>query len=167
GGIIDSVTDRTTGKTTSGFHNIFRFSATTGAVDTSWQPQFYKSAQANNTTAYLDSAVTGIASDGGSAIYVSGKFTQVAPSPGAAGGARHGGAAVSAASGAVLPFNAHVGEGGGGGQVSSVAYVNGTVWLGGLFSHVARQPVTALAFVNPTTGALTGTQLPISGQVTT
>src|ERR1700722_8972353 len=51
GGIIDSVTDRTTGKTTSGFHNIFRFSATTGAVDTSWQPQFYKSAQANNTTA--------------------------------------------------------------------------------------------------------------------
>src|ERR1700730_7690994 len=81
GGIISSVTDRTTGVTTSGFHNIFRFSASTGAVDTSWQPQFYTSAQSNNKTAYLDSAVTGIASDGAGSIYVAGKFTQVARAP--------------------------------------------------------------------------------------
>ena len=51
GGIISSVTDRVTGVTTSGFHNIFRFSASTFRVDTSWKPQFYRSAQANDTTA--------------------------------------------------------------------------------------------------------------------
>ncbi len=166
GGIISSVTDRTTGKTISGFHNIFRFNATTGAVDTSWKPQFYKSAQANNTTAYIDSAVTGIASDGANSIYVSGQFTQVAPYPGAGGVARRGVAAVSASNAAVLPFNAQVCVGGGNCRVYDVAYVKGTLWLGGLFEWVAGHPVTALAFVNPVTGALTGTQLPVAGQVT-
>ena len=43
---------------------------------------------------------------------------------------------------------------------------NGTVWLGGLFTHVAGSAVTALAFVDPATGALKGTQLGISGIVT-
>ncbi len=166
GGIISSVKDRTTGVTTAGFHNIFRFSATTGAVDTSWKPQFYKSAQSNNTTAYLDSAVTGITSDGASAIYVSGQFTQVARSPGAVGVGRRGVAAVSATNGSVLPFNADVCQGGGGCIVNDVAYVHGTLWLGGTFNHVAGKPVTALAFVNPVTGALTGTQLSVSGLVT-
>ncbi len=167
GGIIDSVTDRTTGVTTSGFHNIFRFSALTGAVDTSWKPQFYRSAQSNNTTAYLDSQVTGIDSDGANTIYVSGQFTQVAPSPGATGVARRGVAAVSATDGSVLPFNAHVCVGGGGCIVNDVAYVHGTLWLGGTFTFINKQPVTALAFVDPATGAATGTQIPISGQVTT
>ena len=88
GGIISKVTDRTTGVTTSGFHNIFRFSATTHKVDTGWRPQLYRSAQANNTTAYIDSAVTGIASNGAGVIYVAGQFTRVARSPGAPGVAR-------------------------------------------------------------------------------
>ena len=85
GGIISSVTDRTTGVTTAGFHNIFRFSATTHKVDTSWKPQFYSSAQANSTTAYIDSAITGIATDGAGTLYVAGSFSQYAPAPGAAG----------------------------------------------------------------------------------
>jgi hypothetical protein len=166
GGIISSVTDRTTGVTTSGFHNIFRFSASTGAVDTSWQPQFYKSAQSNNTTAYLDSAVTGIASDGSNSIYVAGQFTQVAHAPGRKAVTRRGVAAVRASNASLLPFDAQVCAGGGGCVVNDVAYVNGTLWLGGLFTHVARQPVAALAFVDPVTGALAGTQLPVTGALT-
>jgi hypothetical protein len=166
GGIISSVTDRTTGKTISGFHNIFRFSATTFKVDTTWQPQFYKSAQSNDTTAYLDSEITGITSDGASTIFVSGKFTQFAPSPGAKGVARRGVAAVSATTGALLPFNSLVCVGGGSCEVDDVAYVKGTLWLGGLFTHLDNHPATALAFVNPITGALTGTQVAVSGQVT-
>lgn len=63
GGIISTVTDRITGVTTSGFHNIFRFSASTHRVDTSWKPQFYSSAQTGDS-AYKDSAVTGLAADG-------------------------------------------------------------------------------------------------------
>jgi len=167
GGIISSVTDRVTGVTTTGFHNIFRFSATTDEVDTSWQPQFYSSAQANDTTAYNDSAVTGITTDGAGTLYVAGSFSKYAPAPGAAGVTRRGVAAINATDGTLEPFNPKVCTGGGGCVVNDVEYVDGTVWLGGRFTHVAGQPITALAFVNPTTGALTGTQLPVSGLVTT
>lgn len=166
GGIISSVTDRTTNVTTSGFHNIFRFSATTHKVNTSWKPQFYRSAQANDTTAYLDSAVTGIASNGAGTIYMSGKFSMYAPAPGAAGVQRRGVAAISANNASLQPFNAKVCSGGGGCIVNDVEYVDGTVWLGGLFTHVAGSAVTALAFVDPATGALKGTQLGVSGIVT-
>jgi hypothetical protein len=168
GGIISSVTDRVTGVTTTGFHNIFRFSATTDKVDTSWRPQFYSSAQANDTTAYNDSAVTGIATDGAGTLYVAGSFSKYAPAPGAAGVTRRGAAAINAATGTTLePFNPKVCTGGGGCVVNDVEYVDGTVWLGGRFTHVAGQAITALAFVNPATGALTGTQLPVSGLITT
>jgi hypothetical protein len=166
GGIISSVTDRITGVTTSGFHNIFRFSATTHRVDTTWKPQFYKSSQANDTTAYDDSTVTGIASDGAGTLYVSGKFTQYAPAPGAAGVKRRGVAAISTTGTALKPFNPKVCAGGGGCVVNDVKYVNGTVWLGGNFTSIAGTPVAALAFVDPTTGALKGTQLPVSGFIT-
>ena len=44
--------------------------------------------------------------------------------------------------------------------------MKGTLWLGGRFTHVGGQAVTGLAFVNATTGALTGTQLPVSGVIT-
>jgi hypothetical protein len=166
GGIISSVTDRITHVTTSGFHNIFRFSASTHRVDTSWRPQLYRSAQANNTTAYSDSAVTGIASNGASTIYAAGSFTKFAPAPGAAGVARNGVAAISATDASLQPFNARVCSGGGGCVVNDVAFVKGTLWLGGPFNHIAGSAVTALAFVDPTTGALKGTQLGFSGVVT-
>jgi hypothetical protein len=166
GGIISSVTDRITNVTTSGFHNIFRFSASTHRVDTSWRPQLYKSAQANDTTAYRDSAVTGIATNGAGTIYAAGSFTQFAPAPGAAGVPRNGVAAISASDGSLQPFNAKVCSGGGSCVVNDVDYVNGTVWLGGRFTHVAGSAVAALAFVDPITGALKGTQLGISGIVT-
>ena len=168
GGIISSVTDRITGVTTSGFHNVFRFSASTHRVDTSWKPQFYSSAQTGGT-AYKDSAVTGLASNGAGILYVAGSFSKAAPAPGAAGVARRGVAAVniSVATGAIDgAFDAKVCTGGGGCIVNDVQYVHGTVWLGGNFSHLAGRAVTALAFVSPSTGALTGAQLGISGVVT-
>jgi hypothetical protein len=165
GGIISRVTDRTTGITRSGYHNLFRFNASTGKVDTTFQPQFYKSAQANNTTAYLDSAVTGIASNGAGTLYVAGKFTTYATGPGAAGAVRRGVAAINETTKALQPFNAKVCQGGGSCIVNDVEYLNGTVWLGGNFSFLAGQPIKALAFVNPTSGALTGTQVPVSGAV--
>jgi hypothetical protein len=156
GGIISSVTDRTTNVSTSGYHNIFRFSASTGKVDTSWKPQFYRSAQANNTTAYNDSAITGIASDGAGTIYVAGSFTTYASAPGAAGVTRRGVAAISATNGALLPFDPHVCSGGGTCIVNDVEDITGTVWLGGKFTNVGGTAVTGLAFVDPTTGAVKG-----------
>jgi hypothetical protein len=165
-GIISSVTDRITHVTTSGFHNIFRFSATTDRVDTTWKPQFYKSAQTNNTTAYNDSAITGLATDGAGTLYVAGSFSTFASAPGAAGVTRRGVAAINTTTGALLPFNPKVCTGGGGCVVNDVKYVKGTVWLGGRFDHVGGTAVTGLAFVDPVTGALRGTQLAISGLVT-
>ncbi len=100
GGIISTVTDRITGVTTSGYHNIFRFSASTHKVDTSWQPQFYSSAQTGGS-AYQDSAVTGIATDGAGTLYVSGSFSKVAPAPGAAGVTRRGVAAINVSDGSL------------------------------------------------------------------
>src|SRR6266705_123228 len=167
GGIISSVKDRITGVTTSGFHNIFRFSATTHRLDTSWKPQFYKSSQANDTTAYNDSTVTGIATDGAGTLYVSGRFTMYAPGPGAAGVGRRGVAAISTAGTSLKPFNARVCSAGSGCAVNDVKYVNGTLWLGGNFTNLGGTLVTALAFVDPVTGALKGTQLKVSGIITT
>ncbi len=165
GGIISTVTDRITGVTTSGYHNIFRFSASTHKVDTSWQPQFYSSAQTGGS-AYQDSAVTGIATDGAGTLYVSGSFSKVAPAPGAAGVTRRGVAAINVSDGSLKSFNAQVCTGGGGCVVNDVEYVNGMVWLGGNFTHLAGKADTALALVNPATGALTGSQLGVSGVVT-
>ena len=163
GGIISTVTDRITGVTKSGYHNIFRFSATTHQVDTSWKPQFYTTSQ---TSDYKASAVTGIATDGAGTLYVAGSFSMTAPAPGAAGVARRGVAAINASDGSLKSFNAKVCTGGGGCVVNDVEYVNGMVWLGGRFTYLAGNAVTALAFVSPTTGALTGTQLGVSGVVT-
>ena len=166
GGIISTVTDRITGVTTSGFHNIFRFSASTHRVDTSWKPQFYSAAQTGGS-AYKDSAVTGLATDEAGTLYVSGSFSKFAPAPGAAGVARRGVAAINGfGDGSLKSFNPQVCTGGGGCIVNDVEYVHGTVWLGGNFSHLAGSAVTALAVVNAATGALTGGQLGISGVVT-
>jgi hypothetical protein len=163
GGIISTVTDRITGVTKSGYHNIFRFSSTTHKVDTSWKPQFYTTSQ---TGAYKESAVTGIATDGAGTLYVAGSFSMTAPAPGAAGVVRRGVAAINASDGSLKPFNAKICSGGGGCVVNDVQYVNGTVWLGGRFTHAGGGAVTALAFVNASTGLLTGAQLSVSGVVT-
>lgn len=162
GGIINAVTDRVTGVTTSGFHNIFRFDAVTHRLDTTWQPQFYKT-----TTTYTDAPVTGLASSAdGSVLYVAGGFNQVAAQSGGAATVRKGVAAVSTTDGTLKPFNARVCAGGGGCVVNDVQLVNGVLWLGGLFTYVNKVAVNALAFVDPVSGKLLPTQLPVSGIVT-
>jgi hypothetical protein len=163
GGIIDTVQDRSgpTPVTIAGFHNIFRYDASTFAVDTSWKPQLYKSAQSGNALQYKDSAVTGL--DGNAtAIYAAGAFTQVAPLPGGSPIARHGVAALNPVTGAALAYNAKSNA-----LVNDVKLVGPNVWIGGTFSKLGTKAQRAIAFTNPTTGALVGTQIAISGQVTT
>ena len=161
GGIIDKVIDRSTGTTISGFHNLFRFNPATGAVDTSFKPQFYKSSQ----TDYTDSAVSGLAGNS-TTVYVAGAFTQFASGPGAAGTSRKGVAAITTG-GSLTSFDAHVCQGGGSCVVYNLNLVGGSLWLAGTFSHVAGTARNVLAFVSPTSGALQGSQLAISGQQNT
>lgn len=161
GGIIDKVTDRSTGTTISGFHNLFRFNPATGAVDTSFKPQFYKSSQ----TDYTDSEVSGLAGNS-TTVYVAGAFTQFASGPGAAGTSRKGVAAITTG-GSLTSFDAHVCQGGGSCVVYNLNLVGGSLWLAGTFTHVAGTARNVLAFVSPTSGALQGSQLAISGQQNT
>jgi hypothetical protein len=167
GGAIDSVIDRSgpTPVTITGFHGLFRFNPLTGAVDQTFQPQFYKSSQ----TDYTDSLVTGLTGNStGTVLYVAGTFINYAPSPGAAAVVRKGVAAINTSDGSlVTTWNAHVCRGGGDCQVYNLNLVDGALWLAGDFSHINNTAQNALAFVSPSTGALQGTQLAISGQVTT
>jgi hypothetical protein len=167
GGIIDSVIDRSTGGNVliSGYHNLFRFDATTFAVDTTFKPQLYKSAESGTGLEYKDSAVTGLASSG-TDLYVAGSFQNVAPFQGGPVSPSMGVAALSL-DGTVDPaFNANVGLGGGSSVVNDVDFVNGSLWLGGPFTHVGGTRQVGLAFVTPV-GGLTGQQLSLAGQVTT
>jgi len=163
GGIIDKVIDRSKGVTISGFHNLFRFNPATGAVDTSFKPQFYRSSQ----TDYTDSIVSGLAGNS-STLYVAGAFTQFAPGPGAAGTSRKGVAAITTSGGSLVSgFNAHVCQGGGSCVVNNLNLVGGSLWLAGNFTHVAGTAQNALAFVDPTSGTRQGSQVAISGQENT
>ena len=164
GGIISDVRDPGTKETTSGFHNLFRFSATTHRLDTLWQPQAYRT-----TDAYRDAGVTGLAASAdGTTIYAAGAFTRVASGPGERSVGRRGVAAFDASTGAVMKdFNAKVGAGGGPSVVNDVKFLKGAVWLGGPFSHINKVTRSSLASVDPLTGALTNniSDLGISGQV--
>jgi hypothetical protein len=165
GGIISDVYDPGTGTTAGGFHNLFRFDATTHRLDADFKPQLYRT-----TSAYRDAGVTGLAaSPDGSTLYAAGAFTTVASGPGMSGVVRKGVAALDADSGAVLTaFNAKVCVGGGRCIVNDVDYVKGTLWLGGSFNHIAGTARTALASVSPSSGALTSNiSVPFSGVVTT
>jgi hypothetical protein len=165
GGIVSDVYDPGTGVTTGGFHNLFRFNAKTHRLDTTWKPQAYRT-----TTTYRDAGVSGLAvSADGSTLYASGGFTTVASGPGQPGVVRRGVAAFSTATGAVQTgFNARVCAGGGPCVVNDVKNVNGTLWLGGNFTHIAGLAKTALASVAPNTGALTNNiSVTFSGVVTT
>lgn len=165
GGIISAVYNPGTRQTVGGFHNLFRFSATTHQLDAHWQPQAYRT-----RTIYRDAGVTGLAASAdGATIYAAGAFTTVASGPGKTGVTRNGVAAFSAATGAVVSgFNAAVGAGGGPAIVNDVEYVNDTLWLGGTFNHLSNVAQRSLASVDPLTGALTTriSDLGFSGRVT-
>lgn len=151
-GQIDKVRDPNTGVTTSGFSNLFRFSVKTHRLDTTFKPQFFKTAGQ-----VADGPVNGMAaSANGQSLYVGGGFKSVRSTPGGTAYPRPGLAEISTATGAIDPsFNAKVGTGGGGAIVNDVQLVGQSLWLGGAFSHVAGASRTAAASVDPTTGALT------------
>lgn len=151
GGIISDVYDPGTGRTVGGFHNLFRFDARTHLLDATFKPQLYRT-----TSTYRDAAVTALAGGSGGFIYAAGAFTTVASAPGQPGLTRRGVAGFSTANGAVrIGFDARIAAGGGPGVVNDVKNVNGSLWLGGSFTHVGRAARAALASVSQATGART------------
>lgn len=151
-GQIDSVRDPNTGVTTTGFSNLIRFSVATHRLDTTFKPQFFKTAGQ-----VADGAVSGLAAAAnGQSLYVGGSFNSVRSAPGGTVYTRKGLAKISTANGAVdAGFNAKIGAGGGPSNVNDVQLIGQSLWVGGTFAHVANASRTALATVDPTTGALT------------
>lgn len=111
--------------------NIFAYSIQTGAV--------------YNFTAQLDGTVNAIAVGPNHTIYVGGAFHN------ADGVAERGIVQLSLSTGLRVPgFNAKIGDG----EVRSLEYYNGKVYIGGNFASVNGSPRVALARVNATTGGL-------------
>jgi hypothetical protein len=162
GGIISDVFDPNTGVTTSGFSNVFRFDAVTQRLDTTFQPQFYRTAGRVD-----DARVTGLAASAdGSQLYVAGRFTTVASSGTVTAYARRGLAMIDTLTGAVnTGFNARICQGGGPCNAFDVKLVaNQSLWVGGDFTFVQKVPRTAFASLDPITGALTSNvSLAVSG----
>jgi hypothetical protein len=83
-------------------------------------------------------------------IYLGGRFTAVRAAGSSSGGVtRNHAAALSLATGQVLPWDPNVN-----GTVQSLAIGGGRVYLGGSFSSVGGTPRTRLAAVDATTGAV-------------
>jgi hypothetical protein len=162
GGQIDKVAAPSGSPVTTGYSNLFRFNASTHALDTTFKPQFFKTAGRVD-----DGGVTGLAaSDDGSSLYVSGNFTSVASSGGGSAITRKGLAKISTASGAVdAAFDAKICTGGGSCQVNDVQMVAGkSLWAAGQFTHVAGSAKTGVASFDESTGALTSAMsLAVSG----
>ena len=163
GGSIDKVADSTGKNVTSGLSNLFRFNATTHAIDPTFRPQFFRT-----PGVVYNAPVQGIvASPDGQSLYVVGQFTTVASAPGGTALVRKGIAKISATTGAVDPgFNAKLCFSGGGCNGYDVAMVNDSLWVAGDFSKVGTTAVGGLASVDLSTGALTGAQgLAVGGHV--
>jgi hypothetical protein len=162
GGIVSQVANPITNTVASGFSNLFRFNAVTHQLDTSFKPQFFR------TRGRVDDArVTGLAASAdGSSLYVAGRFTNVASAPGGAANPRRSLAKINASTGAVdTAFNARLCASGGGCMASDVQLVaDQSVWVAGNFTTVNTTSRTALASLDPATGALTNNvQLAIAG----
>ncbi|MGN6302728.1 MAG: hypothetical protein ACTHN8_16720 [Angustibacter sp.] len=162
GGVID-VVDARSGGVSGGWSNLMRFNAITHAVDKSFKPQLFRTAGRVD-----DASVLGLAATAdGTGLYVSGRFLQVSSGPGQPAVTRRGLVLLDAETGAVrTSFDAKVCAGGGGCMVSDVRLVAGrSLWIGGDFTRVAGVARTALASLNPTTGALTSAvNLNVSGR---
>jgi hypothetical protein len=162
GGTIDRIAAPSGSPVTSGYSNLFRFSATTRALDTTFKPQFFKTAGQ-----VWDGGITGLAASAdGSSLYVSGMFLSVQSSGGGSTLVRKGLAKISTATGAVDPaFDAKICQGGGSCRVNDVQLLGGqSLWVAGDFNHVAGQAKSAVASVSPTSGALTSSMnLAVSG----
>ncbi len=83
-------------------------------------------------------------------IYLGGKFTEVRPAGSSSGGVtRNHAAALSLATGQVLPWDPNVNN-----TVQSIVGSGGTIYLGGSFTKVGNTSHSRLAAVNATSGAV-------------
>ena len=146
GGIIDSVTDRTTGATGT-YGNAMMFNARTGQVSTSFRPKF-----TGATGSLQDGQVYAVErSTGGSAVWFGGEFKKVD------GVTNRGLIRWDVATNRQFTgFNARIGADGKAARVYDAKYFCGRLWVAGDFTSAGGISRTALVSLNPDTGAATG-----------
>ena len=146
GGIIDSVTDKTTG-TTGTYGNAIMFNARTGAVSTGFHPKF------TDTAGTLAGGVVHAVerSTDGTALWFGGEFKKV-------DGVTNRGLIRwdVAANKQNTVFQPNIGADNGTARVYDAKYFCGRLWVAGDFTSAGGVARTALVSLNPTTGAATG-----------
>jgi hypothetical protein len=154
-GMIDSVTDKTTGVTGTNYGNALLFNARTGHVDTSFHPRF-----TGQDGALPGGQVHAIErSGGGTAVWIGGEFKKV-------DGAVNRGLVRWDVPGNKLftGFNARIGADGRASRVYDVKYFCGRLWAAGDFTSAGGVTRTALVSLDPNTGNATSqVNLGISG----
>ena len=146
GGIMDSVTDKTTGRTGT-YGNAMMFNARTGAVSSGFHPKF-----TGATGSLQDGQVHAVErSTGGTALWFGGEFKQV-------DGVTNRGLIRwdVAANKQYTAFNARIGADGKTARVYDAKYFCGRLWVAGDFTSAGGVTRTALVSLNPDTGAATG-----------
>ncbi|HEY6746261.1 MAG TPA: hypothetical protein VI357_11150 [Mycobacteriales bacterium] len=154
GGVIDSVTDRTTGQTGS-YGNAIAFNAKTGAVRPDFRPML-----TGTSGRVQDGQVRAVErSTFGTAVWFGGDFKQVN------GVANKGLIRWDVATNKQFTqFNPRIASDGKTAQVYDVKYFCGHLWVAGDFTQVGGVNRTALVSLDPTTGAVTNqVNLGISG----
>jgi hypothetical protein len=154
GGIIDSVTDRTTGSTGT-YGNAVSFNARTGAVRTDFRPMFTGAGGR-----IQDGQVHAVErSTGGTTVWFGGEFKQVN------GVANKGLIRWDVATNRqYTAFNARIGTDNKSSRVYDVKYFCNRLWVAGDFTKVGDVTRTALVSLDPTTGTVTNqVNLGISG----
>jgi hypothetical protein len=145
GGIIDSVTDRTTGATGT-YGNAMMFNARTGQVSTSFRPKF-----TGATGSLQDGQVYAVErSTGGSAVWFGGEFKKV-------DGVTNRGLIRwdIGTNRQYTTFNARIGADGKTAKVYDAKYFCGRLWVAGDFTSAGGILRTALVSLNPDSGVAT------------
>ena len=158
GGIIDSVTDKSTGQTST-FGNAISFNAKTGAVRSDFRPSF-----TGATGGLSDGEIRAVErSTFGTAVWFGGAFKQVN------GVANKGLVRWDVATNTQFTqFNPRIGSDNKTAKVYDVKYFCGHLWVAGDFTQVGGVNRTALVSLDPTTGAVTSqVNLGISGSANT
>ncbi|HST67921.1 MAG TPA: hypothetical protein VLM05_22315 [Mycobacteriales bacterium] len=145
GGVIDSVTDQTTGQTAS-YGNAISFNAKTGAMRPTFKPMF-----TGATGQIVDGQVQAVErSTYGSAVWFGGDFKKLN------GVAAKGLVRWDVPTNKQFPqFNPRIGSDNKTARVYDVKYFCGHLWVAGDFTQVGGVNRTALVSLDPTTGAVT------------
>lgn len=155
GGLVDSVTDRTTGATGTGFGNALQFHARTGAVNGAFKPKFTDTAGS-----ILGGQVNAVErSTHGTTVWFGGDFKKLD------GVTTRGLVRWDVATNKRYPaFDARIGADNKTSRVYDVKYFCGRLWVAGDFTSAGGVTRTALTSLDPTTGAATNqVDLGISG----